>query len=166
MTSRCRRTGLVRYPTKTKATAAIRKAPLGSPLLDTAPCDHRGRHFHVIPHGEELPRQPGVFDAAEWDDATMQLWARCRDACEWCARPLAGQMVRHHRMRRQAGGDRLANLTALHDPCHRYVHAHPLEAKDRGFIVPPQAGDPAKIRLTLTDGTAWWLTDGGLRIPG
>jgi hypothetical protein len=38
-------------------------------------------------------------------------------------------------MPRRVGGDRLSNLVMLHTACHRTVHAHPEQARERGFIV-------------------------------
>jgi hypothetical protein len=167
VTSRCRRTGLVRYTTKTKAVRAIQKTPHREEPLTAVHCSYRGDHWHILPTGEQLPHVSGVFDPGQWDEATMQLWSRCRDLCEWCDRPLAGQMVRHHRMRKQDGGDRLCNLVALHDACHKYVHEHPLEAKDRGFIVPPGGDLPTVIltRVPIVVGSrSYWLTDDGRRV--
>jgi HNH endonuclease len=65
----------------------------------------------------------------------MDLLRRDGDRCGWCRSPFRGDGVRHHRMPRRVGGDRLSNLVLLHDACHKTVHAHPAQARARGFIV-------------------------------
>jgi hypothetical protein len=65
----------------------------------------------------------------------MALLRRDGDRCGWCRTPFGQDGVRHHRQPRRIGGDRLSNLVLLHDRCHKTVHAHPEEARERGFIV-------------------------------
>jgi hypothetical protein len=67
--------------------------------------------------------------------ATLELLRRDGDRCGWCGLPFRGNGVRHHRQPRRIGGDRLANVVLLHDGCHKDVHSHPEEARDRGAIV-------------------------------
>ena len=74
----------------------------------------------------------------------MLLQARAAGVCEACGDPLDGVCERHHRKRRQAGGDRLANLLVLHPSCHRWWTAHPARAMERGIIVSMNA-DPADV---------------------
>ena len=79
------------------------------------------------------------------------------------------QPERHHRQRRQVGGDRLSNLLALHSLCHRYITEHPTEAEANGWIVsshgpggvaPDPAAAPVRIR-----GALWLLDDDGGKRP-
>jgi hypothetical protein len=81
--------------------------------------------------------------------------------------PLISSAERHHRQRREVGGDRLSNLLLLHPNCHALVHAHPEESRDKGWIVSAFARDPAIVPVAV--GGAWyWLDDhGGRRVaPG
>jgi hypothetical protein len=38
-------------------------------------------------------------------------------------------------MRRREGGHAAWNLVLLCRPCHDYVHAHPEEAREQGYII-------------------------------
>lgn len=104
--------------------------------------------------------KPPRFSAAEWEAANLALWIRERDRCAWCGEGIGDHADRHHRLRRTAGGDRLANLVLLHPWCHTVnagsVHQEPFLAKRRGFIVPPWA-DP--ITTPILIGQKWWLLD-------
>jgi 5-methylcytosine-specific restriction endonuclease McrA len=54
--------------------------------------------------------------------------------CQWCLVP-GGSLDPHHRIRRSQGGpDKAWNLVSVHRVCHRYIHEHPTEAKQRGFL--------------------------------
>jgi len=54
--------------------------------------------------------------------------------CQWCEVP-GGALDCHHVTRRSQGGkDAVGNLIAVHRICHSYIHAHPSEAKARGFL--------------------------------
>lgn len=96
-----------------------------------------------------------------WTDATMSLMARCGYLCERCNQPLGDNLERHHRQRRQVGGDRLSNLLALHSLCHRYITEHPTEAEANGWIVsthgPDGPPDPALAKVRIRG--LWWLLD-------
>ncbi|GEM_PF-2479411 len=76
---------------------------------------------------------------------------RRRGRCEMCG--LAVPVVYHHRRPKGMGGstapliDSSLNCFGICSPCHRYVHAHPAEAYERGWLlrknmspgdVPPQ----------------------------
>lgn len=58
----------------------------------------------------------------------------------WCE---AGTQVctgraahRHHRrMRSQGGGNEPSNLLAVCPSCHDYIHAHPSESYERGWLL-------------------------------
>lgn len=63
------------------------------------------------------------------------VYERTQYKCEWCGR-FGGRLDLHHRLARSQGGwDTPENLVAVDRLCHSYIHAHPLEAKRRGFIV-------------------------------
>ena len=121
----------------------------------------RIRPRRPTPRRREAPRG----DADWWAWANPLLLARCRDRCDRCGQPLAGQMERHHRQRREVGGDRLANLLALHPRCHAYITEHPEEARANGWIVSAHAPDPSTVpvRLSVGGGLLWLLDDDGGR---
>lgn len=145
MAGRCRTTGALKYPSKERAERSIRA--LGGSHAFRCP-DHPS-HWHVAANEDPADPAHRRWTTAEWDQATLALWARCRDLCEWCGDPLRGEMARHHRQRRQLGHDRLSNLVALHTDCHRYVHAHPAEARATGHIVSAYEDDPAAVVIYL-----------------
>jgi hypothetical protein len=106
----------------------------------------------------------------DWAEATMILLARCGSRCEKCGHPLGNQLERHHRQRREVGGDRLANLMALHPACHQWITEHPYEAREQGWIVSTlgpvgAAPDPAEVPVRLPDGYLWLLRDDGRKTP-
>jgi hypothetical protein len=98
----------------------------------------------------------------------MALLAHCGYLCERCSQPLGDNLERHHRQRRQVGGDRLANLMALHSRCHTYITEHPEEAEANGWIVsthgPDGAPDPALVKVRIR-GFWWTLDDDGRKHP-
>src|SRR5262245_27138303 len=105
--------------------------------------------------------KPTRWDWDEWHEATMALRRRCGDRCEKCGDDLHGQVERHHRQRRRAGGDALSNLLMLCTRCHTYVHTHPAEARDHGWIVSAYA-EPLDTPVLIA-GRRWLLTDEGTR---
>lgn len=87
----------------------------------------------------KIPRpmksRPHVIDA--------KLRAACYERdhyrCQWCRRT-GGRLDLHHRLARSQGGkDDLDTLVSVDRLCHAYIHNHPAEAKQRGFIVGPAA---------------------------
>lgn len=111
------------------------------------------------PRRREAPQE----DASWWEWASVMLVSRCGGLCERCDQPLTrDNFERHHRMRRRDGGDRLANLLALHTECHRYITEHPEESRANGWIVPVTADDPATVAVMIR-GTWWTLDDYGLK---
>jgi 5-methylcytosine-specific restriction endonuclease McrA len=106
----------------------------------------------------------------EWQHATMVLLTRCGSRCERCGRDLGNQLERHHRQRREVGGDRLSNLMALHSACHQQITEHPEEAREHGWIVSANgpiggAPNPELVPVRLPDGYLWMLFDDGTKHP-
>ena len=78
--------------------------------------------------------QGQIAYAEELDAITPALVARSRGICEICH--YAPAAVRHHRLRRsQGGGNELANLLHLCCSCHDRLHANPVLAYDRGWML-------------------------------
>jgi len=46
--------------------------------------------------------------------------------------------------------DRPPMTEVIHDPCHKWLHAHPARARDTGHIV-PSWDDPAGTPITVVD---------------
>jgi hypothetical protein len=64
------------------------------------------------------------------------VFVRSAGLCDLCGRPLPRVWHCHHRKLRSQGGRHEAeNLLALHDACHRRVHARPAWARRCGYIV-------------------------------
>lgn len=129
----------------------------------------RGR---VKPKRDTPRRRAAPQEGAEWWTwATQMLLARCGWRCERCGHALGDNLERHHRQRRQVGGDRLSNLLALHTRCHAYITENPAEAMALGQIVsthgvggPPDPAD-VPVRLPGLGGSALWLlTDEGTKL--
>lgn len=89
--------------------------------------------------------KPPRWSAEQWADNDLFLMGRAAGACERCGKE-CGPVERHHRKRRREGGDSLENLTVLGAPCHREVHARPVEARRTGFIV-SMSKNPADIPI-------------------
>jgi 5-methylcytosine-specific restriction endonuclease McrA len=67
--------------------------------------------------------------------AAADTFLRDGMTCQWCKVP-GGKLVPHHRLRRSQGGrDVPAHLVSVHPLCHMYIHDHPAEAGERGFLV-------------------------------
>ncbi len=181
MTPRCKTTGKVIYKTKAKATRALRTVQSSKTQAEgmhVYRCEDQPSHWHMG-HNSKLPGaesgvgeqvaqgKPPRWNAVEWDAASMALWSRSRDLCEApvCGKPLGGTMERHHRQRRAIGGDRLANLLALHPGCHQWITEHPAEARAAGVIVSAYERDPATVPLLTPDGSYVLLTDDGTKEP-
>lgn len=66
-------------------------------------------------------------------------FARDDYLCQWCRVP-GGALDPHHRYRRSQGGrDTMHHLVTVHRICHSYIHDHPAEARERGFLVSDEA---------------------------
>jgi hypothetical protein len=111
------------------------------------------RRRRATPRRRDAPR----WTREEWEPVTWGLWTRCRGRCERCDRPIIGSAERHHRQRREVGGDRYANLLLLHSECHAYAHAHPEEARAKGWIVSAYATDLLSVPVYSLG--RWWLLD-------
>lgn len=89
--------------------------------------------------------------------------ARSDGHCDRCGQPLpvlddgSHLFALHHRQARtQGGSDSPENALIVHARCHAWIHSHPIEAKDSGWIV-PRGQDPA-IAPVLIAGR-WSLLD-------
>lgn len=90
------------------------------------------------------------------------LRKRSGDRCEHCGKPLLGRAERHHRQRKQIGGDRLANLIIVLPECHvPVIHAQPERSRAMGWIVSSYEPDPAMVPIWI-NGRRWLLDDRGL----
>lgn len=89
--------------------------------------------------------KPPRWSATEWADNELFLMGRAAGSCERCGKE-CGPVQRHHRKRRREGGDSLENLVVLGAPCHRWAHAHPVEARRTGFIV-SMSREPAEVPI-------------------
>jgi hypothetical protein len=110
------------------------------------------------------------WNTEDWAEANQILWGRANGCCERCGRPIGESAERHHRQRREVGGDRLANLLLLHSECHAWITEHPEAAQEAGWIVStlgPIGGapDPADVPVRLPDGWLWLLRDDGGKTP-
>lgn len=77
------------------------------------------------------------------DKVREDTFARDQWTCQWCKVP-GGALDAHHRLRRSQGGaDTVANLVSVHRTCHRYIHEHPDEARQRGFLIGQGSNDEA-----------------------
>lgn len=117
------------------------------------------RSRRATPRRREAPR----WTPQGWEEANSRLAARSGGRCECCGDPLAGQVERHHRVRRRDGGDRLANLLYLSPAHHAWWTRHPEQARVRGLIVSAWQ-DPGEVPVLLA-GAAWRYLDdqGGTR---
>lgn len=113
------------------------------------------------PRRREAPR----WTAEDWTLANIALNLRSGSRCECCGgRLYAGNIERHHRIRRRDGGDRLSNLLIIRRTCHQYWTEHPALARDRGIIL-LTTDDPETVPV-LWRGREWsLLDDDGNRTP-
>lgn len=95
---------------------------------------------------------------SDWDAANLALQRRSGGRCEHCGAQLQGRVERHHRQRREVGGDRLANVVYLRPECHQWITEHPEEATRQGWIVSSYHPDPAAAPM-LHGGIDWVLLD-------
>lgn len=84
----------------------------------------------------------------------VSVWERDMGACIRCGGP--GQDL-HHRQRRRDGDHQIGNCVTVCRTCHSYVHAHPEEARDNGWIVSFAVDDPCGVKVRAWLG--WMLLD-------
>ena len=87
--------------------------------------------FMTIKQRQALKSKPRLVDRI----AAAATFSRDDYLCQWCKQP-GGRLVPHHRFRRSAGGRDVAfHMVSVHPLCHSYIHDHPREAQERGFLV-------------------------------
>lgn len=86
-----------------------------------------------------------------------EVWLRDSGRCQRCGNE--GTDI-HHRMRRRDGGHATWNLVLLCRTDHAYVHAHPEEAREQGFIISAHLDHEVARLVPLTNyrGTSRVLT--------
>jgi hypothetical protein len=125
------------------------------------------RRRRPTPRRRKAPR----WTAEEWEAATGRLLRRAGFRCERCGRGVTADTCdRHHRQRREVGGDRFPNLLLLCGSgttgCHGWVHANPAEARALGMIVSSaDEVDPAEVPVRRYGGYLWLLDDLGHAKP-
>lgn len=105
---------------------------------------------------------PALVDESEMSNdipaATRRLvWERQDGQCARCGN--RGTDI-HHRIRRRDGGHGIANLVGLCRTCHSWVHAHPKQAQDSGYIVGPYVEDVAVALIKTFMGWAQFTHEG------
>lgn len=146
--------------TRTNCQVCLRAVGAASRTANTPPKARRPVKPRRAPRRRTAPQ----WTAEDWETANPLLLTRCAGRCEKCGHDLGNTMERHHRQRREVGGDRLANLVALHPACHQWVHAHPEEARANGWIVSAHDPDPAAVPVRI-GGWLWVLRDDGTKHP-
>jgi len=67
------------------------------------------------------------------DDVAERAASCCEATTPVCTyRP---EQIHHRRMRSQGGGDEPANLLYVCAACHRFIHDHPAESYERGWLM-------------------------------
>lgn len=95
-----------------------------------------------------------VFARSEWDAVGQACEAMIRGVCS-----LSPTHWHHRKLRSQGGKHEVVNGLAVCEPCHRYFHANPAEAMEKGWIV-KSAADPAE-QPVLRQGAWARLLPGG-----
>lgn len=107
--------------------------------------------------------KPVRWTAEQWADAEYVLQNRAEQCCERCGKQ-CGPVERHHRKRRREGGDGFEQIVYLGAPCHREIHAHPVESRRTGFIV-SMSREPLEVPI-LWHLREWvYLDADGLKHP-
>jgi hypothetical protein len=112
-----------------------------------------------------LPKDPDfwgpdtpIIAALTWEAVRAQTLMRPMNGrCEYCGKRRPADA--HHRwLHGQGGPDLCHNLAAVCRQCHDFLHAHPVEARVRGFMVESWQ-NPADVEMTLWDGMVVLLDD-------
>jgi hypothetical protein len=67
----------------------------------------------------------------------------------------------HHRMRRREGLHGYENLVGLCSSDHRWVHKHPKQAAEEGYIIPISVDDISAVPIHTFMGWLTFDSDGG-----
>lgn len=79
--------------------------------------------------------------------------------CSRCGMPGAEM---HHRQRRREAGHAVGILVWLCSKCHRWAHAHPVDAKAVGYIIAPWVEDASAEPIKTFAGWAIFDNEGGI----
>lgn len=66
-------------------------------------------------------------------DVESRAGGRCEVRADGCT--IRGEHAHHRLMRSQGGPDDAGNLLWVCPSCHHYVHAHPTESYERGWLI-------------------------------
>jgi len=164
--SRCGR----RYPDQAHAVTAAesRTFKSGRPWIAASSAQTGcGRwdeeHWHVIEH--QAASRPDPFPPA-----VAKLLDARDEHCQRCGKE--GRLERHHRRAKASGGSGArahtqcaCNGVKLCRGCHRWVHVHPADAREAGWIVRQSVSQPGSIPMTPWHTASWnrWypLCEGG-----
>ena len=83
------------------------------------------------------PKAPRERGSALYRAARRSIQARSQGRCEARIEGICtgiGVLAHHVRRRSQGGGDIAQNLLWLDDACHTWIHAHPAESVELGFL--------------------------------
>ena len=98
------------------------------------------------------------------DKAIRQLvWERSKGFCEHCSKPLDEEAwdFHHRKLRKHGGKDSPENALALDHHCHLIkVHGHPVESRNKGWIVSSYA-EPREQFVLLYDKVKVYLQEDG-----
>lgn len=87
--------------------------------------------------------------------------------CVKCGRPIVGGSRHHRQLRSQGGKHTVENLILLCGSgttgCHGWVHHHPADARDMGWIVSGYA-EPDETPVYTWRGWLLLLSDGGIKM--
>lgn len=139
----------------------------GAPLVARTPLARSSMPLRRVPMAVKAPR-PAVTPKAR-----KTLRARSGGVCEMrnLLAPCSGRAAEvSHRIKRGAGGrhgeareanGRMSNLIHACSPCHRWVHANPEAAGQRGWIL-TECQDPRAVPALINDVPSYLDDDGGV----
>lgn len=123
-----------------------------SPLRRRTPLHTR------VPKPRPKPKPTRRATGPRWAALREVVLARAGHRCERCGEGirLATFECHHRRLRSQGGRDVVENLVAVCPDDHRWIHAHPTQARADGWIVPGLGAGPHVhpecVPITLHDG--------------